>query len=55
MRSLTSLPENRVLEIMEEAARFRLERKARRWRRIADIHGIDQAIYQGIASVWLQP
>lgn len=50
VRSLASLPESRVLEIMEEAARYRLERKARRWRRVADVHGFEQAVFQGIAE-----
>ena len=47
---LASLPEARVREIMEDAARWRLERKARRLRRVAGIHGLDQAIYQGMAE-----
>ncbi|HWB03519.1 MAG TPA: DUF2851 family protein [Verrucomicrobiales bacterium] len=50
VQSLASLPESRVLEIMEDAARYRLERKGRRWQRVAGIHGLDQAIYQGIAG-----
>ncbi len=50
VQSLASLPETRVLQIMEDAARYRLERKARRWQRIAGIHGMDQAIFQGIAE-----
>ena len=50
VRSLTSLPESRVLQIMEDAARYRLERKGRRWHRIAGIHGMDQAVFQGIAE-----
>lgn len=50
VQSLASLPERRVMEIMEDAARFRMETKGRRWRRIADIHGMDQAIFQGIAE-----
>lgn len=47
---LASLPEPRILEILEDAARFRLEMKGRRWRRIAGIHGLDQAIFQGMAE-----
>ncbi len=47
---LTSLPEPRVLAIMEDAARWRLEKKARRLRRVAGIHGMDQAIFQGVAE-----
>jgi hypothetical protein len=50
VQALASLPEARVLRIMEDAARWRLERKARRLRRVAGIHGLDQAIYQGIAE-----
>ena len=50
VQTLASLPESRVLQIMEDAARWRLERKARRWRRVAGIHGLDQALYQGVAE-----
>jgi hypothetical protein len=50
VQALASLPEARVLQILEDAARWRLERKARRLRRVAGIHGLDQAIYQGIAE-----
>ncbi|HEX2750257.1 MAG TPA: DUF2851 family protein [Verrucomicrobiales bacterium] len=50
VQSLTSLPVPRVLEIMEDAARYRLELKGQRWQRIAGIHGLDQALFQGIAE-----
>jgi hypothetical protein len=50
VQNLTSLPEARVLEIMEDAARYRLERKGLRWQRVAGIHGLDQALFQGIAE-----
>lgn len=50
VQSIASLPADRVLRIMEDAARYRLERKARRWRRVADIHGLDHALFQGIAE-----
>ncbi len=50
VQSLASLTEKRLAEIMEDAARFRMESKGRRWRRIAEIHGMDQAIFQGIAG-----
>jgi hypothetical protein len=50
VQSLAALPEARVLDILEDAARYRLERKGRRWRRVAGIHGMDQALYQGIAE-----
>jgi len=50
VRSLAAQSEARVLEIMEEAARYRLERKGRRWRRVAEIHGLDQAIFHGISE-----
>ena len=36
--------------VMEDAARFRLERKARRWQRVASVHGEDEAWWQGLAS-----
>jgi hypothetical protein len=50
VQNLTSLPESRLLEIMDAAARYRLECKGRRWRRIATIHGVDQALFQGMAE-----
>jgi hypothetical protein len=50
VQALASLLEARVLEIMQDAARWRLERKARRLRRVAGIHGLDQAIYQSLAE-----
>ncbi len=50
VKNLTALPDERVRQIMEDAARYRLERKGRRWQRIAGIHGMDQAIFQGIAE-----
>ena len=50
VQSLASLPEARLQGILEDAARWRLERKGRRLRRVAGIHGLDQAIYQGMAE-----
>jgi hypothetical protein len=39
-----------VDEILRAAARFRLERKARRLRRTQEIHGPDQALFEGMAE-----
>lgn len=40
----------RLNSLLEAAARFRLERKSARWRRMGQIHGWDQAAYQGFAE-----
>lgn len=48
--TFTDLDDERVHTLLEAAAQFRLERKARRLNRIREIHGIDQALYQGIAE-----
>ena len=50
VRTLTELPPERLRALMQDAARYRLERKGQRWRRVAGIHGTDQAIYLGIAE-----
>ena len=46
----TELPDATVHQILEAAAQFRLERKARRLARTRDIHGEEQALYQGMAE-----
>ncbi|MES2706811.1 MAG: DUF2851 family protein [Verrucomicrobiota bacterium] len=40
----------KTLTVLETAARYRLERKAARLRRIASIHGEDQMLYQTLAD-----
>lgn len=47
---LRDWPRQRVESLLEAAARFRLERKAQRWRRVAAIHGWDQAAFQAVAE-----
>ena len=45
-----SLDDAVVHEVLEAAAQFRLEQKARRLGRTRDIHGAPQALYQGMAE-----
>ena len=47
---LKDLPEDRVLSVLDAAARFRLERKAARLRALAENHGRDEAIFQELAT-----
>ena len=47
---LTELPKDTVLDILEAAAQFRLVRKAHQIHTTADIHGENQALFQGIAE-----
>ncbi len=49
-QSLTRLSAAEILRILECAARYRIERKARRWLTTADVHGMDQTLYQGMAA-----
>src|SRR5690606_9250343 len=49
-RRFTSMEGRRIEEIMAAAARYRLERKSARWRRVAAIHGSDEALWQGLAE-----
>ena len=44
------LPDATVCEILQAAAEYRLERKARRLGRTREIHGEKQALYQGMAE-----
>jgi hypothetical protein len=46
---LSNLPEARLDQIIETAARIRLERKALALRRSIRIHGIDEALFQALA------
>ena len=47
---IRSLEPEQLEALLESAARHRLEGKARRFVRIAQIHGWDQAIYEGISE-----
>ena len=47
---LKDLPEERVLSVLDAASRFRLDRKAARFRALADNHGADEAIFQELAT-----
>lgn len=48
---LRELSEDRVREVLLGAARHRLQRKAAALARLAELHGPDEALYQGIAAV----
>lgn len=50
LRIFRGLGLEKILTLLEAAARFRLERKAARLRRIASIHGEDQMLYQTLAD-----
>ncbi|HEY0368211.1 MAG TPA: DUF2851 family protein [Chthoniobacterales bacterium] len=47
---LKDLPEERVLSVLDAAARFRLQRKAARLRGMIDAHGADEAVFQELAG-----
>ena len=47
---LKNLPEERVRNVLDSAAQFRLQRKATRLRRIIECHGRDEALFQEIAG-----
>ena len=49
-RSFGALSAARTGEILASAARYRIDKKSARWRRIAGIHGLDQALWQGLAE-----
>jgi hypothetical protein len=44
------LAEERIRSVLDGAAQFRLQRKAARFRRIAEIHGQDEALFQELAT-----
>lgn len=46
---LAELPASRVEEILAEAARFRIQRKARQLQRLEDSHGPEEAFWQSLA------
>lgn len=47
---LAGMEPDRLSSLLEAAAQFRLQRKSRRFHRIAEIHGRPQAFYQGLAE-----
>lgn len=47
---LKDLPEERVLSVLEAAARFRMQRKAARMRTMIEAHGADEAVFQELAA-----
>jgi hypothetical protein len=47
---LRDLPEEKVQSILDSAAQFRLERKARRLARLAEVHGFEEAVFQELAA-----
>lgn len=49
---LEKMSAKRVGELLQAAARFRLEAKGRRLRRIADIHGESEMLYQAFANAF---
>ena len=46
---LARFPEQRIDQILETAARLRLERKTQLLRRAVHVHGIDEALFQALA------
>ena len=47
---LATMPESRILELVEAAAQFRLCRKGARLARLGELHGSGEALYQAIAE-----
>lgn len=47
---LRDLPEEKVTGILEAAAQFRLQRKAQGLQRLAELHGLEEALYQELAA-----
>ena len=47
---LRDLPEERVLGVLAGASRFRLQRKAARFRTLTESHGRDEALFQELAA-----
>jgi hypothetical protein len=47
---LRGLAEEKISSILEAAARFRLQRKAFRLQRLAELHGMDEALFQELAA-----
>jgi len=47
---LRDLPEENVRNILDAAAQFRLQRKTLRLQRMAEVHGLDEALFQELAA-----
>ncbi len=47
---LKDLAEERIRSVLDGAAQFRLQRKAARFRRVAENHGRDEALFQELAT-----
>ncbi len=47
---LRGLAEEKIGGILEAAAQFRLQRKARRLQRLSELHGAEEALYQELAA-----
>jgi len=50
MQPLSSMPEEKVREVLLGAAHYRLQKKAAALCRLSEIHGPDEALYQAIAT-----
>ncbi len=49
---LAAMPGPRLTSLLEAAARYRLERKARRLARLAELHGWDETLFQELAAAF---
>lgn len=49
---LCGLPEEKISGILEGAAQFRLQRKTQRLAQLADLHGLDEALFQEMAAAF---
>jgi hypothetical protein len=47
---LRNLPEEKVTSILDAAAQFRLQRKTLRLQQMAEVHGLDDALFQELAA-----
>lgn len=47
---LRALPREQVIEILEAAAQFRLQKKSAQLLRLSEAHGVDEALYQSLAA-----
>jgi len=47
---LSSLPEEKIRDILQAAAQFRFQRKALRLKQLSELHGEDEALFQAIAE-----
>ena len=47
---LRDLPEEKIINILDAAAQFRLQRKALRLQRLTELHGSNEALFQELAA-----